>query len=677
MADGKRLTLKKLKRKSFWPSVIMFLVFAAVSVTMVFAGLQLISNYILGDRLGTACSQAMDTSILMERCVKEKNGLTYAVNYVSQFRDNTDNVYITDKQGDPVIHTGENVPDLTRPSSINIGDTYELYPDSQDDGSQLLQDANILALIKRAFYDDPLDNTRDRGMWMRETVIEERFWVKAHWDIEQYDLYVEKTIELQRQDIYYLSRLGVISIAIMLIPLLFLFINTVTNIYMQRAMTRLLYTDAVTGGHNWIYFQGTAQKLLEHFRNTRRPYALVDLHLVHYSNYVNCYGSDEAENLLECMDGFLGSRMGQRETFGRNAGADFGLLLRCQGADEAEWRQYCQNRLRSLLAELSGLKPERKLHFHAGVYMIPPSGAGGRMLTKRKDININQMFSYAGAAQRAERNGKEQIFFFDAALLEAQNWEQWVEDHMQLALTAGEFEVYYQPKYEPSGGRLVGAEALVRWNCQDRGMIPPGKFIPIFESNGFIMQLDDYMIAKIAKQQAEWVIQGKKVVPVSLNISRIHFSLEHLSEHIVQMIDAYGVKHELIGLEVTENAFFDNKQQLIETVERLRAYGFQISIDDFGAGYSSLNSLKDIPLDVLKLDAEFFRGDDARGRGRTIVKETVRLAHQLDLRVVAEGVELKEQVDFLAGIGCDMIQGYYFAKPMSLAEFEQRIERDA
>lgn len=677
MAAAKKLTLKKLKRKSFWPSVIMFLVFATVSITLVFAGLQLLSNYILGARLSTACSQAMDTGIVMERCMNEKNDLTYAVNYVSQFREEPNNVYITDKLRNAVVHTSENAPDLNRCYIVNIGDTYELYPDSNGATSGMLQDVNILEVMQRAFYDDPMDASQDRGAWMRETVIAETFWVKAHWNVDQYTLYVEKTIELQRQDIYYVSRLGVITLVILLIPLIFLFINTVTNIYTQRATTKLLYTDAVTGGHNWIYFQGTAQKILEHIRNARRPYALVDLHLVHYSNYVNCYGSDEGENLLECMDGFLKSRVGVREAFGHSAGADFGLLIRCQGMDETEWRQYCQNRLRSLLAELASLQPERKLHFHAGVYMIPPAGANGRIVTKRKNININQMFSYAGAAQRAECNGEEQVFFFDAALLEAQNWEQWVENHMQLALTAGEFEVYYQPKYEPSGGRLVGAEALVRWNCPDRGMIPPGKFIPIFESNGFIMKLDDYMIARVARQQAEWAIQGKKAVPVSVNVSRIHFSLDNLAEHIVRMIDSYGAKHELIELEVTESAFFDNKQLLVDTVRRLRAYGFQISIDDFGAGYSSLNSLKDIPLDVLKLDAEFFRGDDVMGHGRTIVKEAVRLAHQLDLRVVAEGVEQRGQVDFLAGIGCDMIQGYYFAKPMPLAEFEQRVERDA
>ena len=142
-------------------------------------------------------------------------------------------------------------------------------------------------------------------------------------------------------------------------------------------------------------------------------------------------------------------------------------------------------------------------------------------------------------------------------------------------------------------------------------------------------------------------------------------------------MDAYGPRHELIELEVTESAFFDDKDILVETVKQLKAYGFHVSMDDFGAGYSSLNSLKDIPLDVLKLDGEFFRGEDDDGRGEIVVKEAIQLARNLDMRVVAEGIERKEQVDFLAGQGCDMIQGFYFAKPMPVAEFEEKVEKDA
>ncbi len=655
----------------------MFFLFALVSVALVYEGLNLFSNYILGTRLSSACSEAMDTGILMERLMEEDRDLTYAVNYVSQFGDEHTNVYVTDAHGEMVTHTGDTLPDLSLRYDADIGDGYELYPNQGTAEKLKFENINLIDMIRQTFGEETKDQSVDRGEWMRETVIEDSFWVNVHWNISDYRLYVEQTIELNRQDVYYIARVGLIALCVLFIPLLVLFINTTTSVYLQRATTRLLYMDAVTGGHNWIYFRGNAQKQLEKLHSARHAYALIDLHIVHFSNYINCYGSDEAENLLECMDGFLRARMRLSEVFGHNAGADFGLLLRCRGENEEEWRVYCQERLRMLLAELASLQPERRLHIHAGVYLIPPVENKDRLLRKRKNVNVNQLFSYAGAAQRAEKDGCEQIFFFDDTLLEEQNWEQWVENHMQAALTAGEFEVYYQPKYEPSTKRLVAAEALVRWNCPEKGMISPGRFIPIFESNGFIMKLDDYMIGKVAKQQVEWALQGKKAIPVSVNVSRAHFALDDLAEHITRIVDSYGAKHELVELEVTESAFFDDKGQLIETINRLRAYGFMISIDDFGAGYSSLNSLKDIPLDILKLDAEFFRGEDAMDRAELIVAQTIQLAHRLGLHVVAEGVEHKEQVDFLANVRCDMIQGFYFARPLPLLEFEEHIERDA
>ena len=271
---------------------------------------------------------------------------------------------------------------------------------------------------------------------------------------------------------------------------------------------------------------------------------------------------------------------------------------------------------------------------------------------------------------------RSRFSFFDETMLADQSWELWVENNMDAALAAGEFQVYLQPKYSPADERLVGAEALVRWNSPEKGLIQPSRFIPIFEENGFITKLDDFMIAQVSKLLAEWTVQGKRMVPVSVNVSRAHFALEGLAEHISQLVDSYGPRHELLELEVTESAFFDDKEILISTVKQLKVYGFSISMDDFGAGYSSLNSLKDIPLDVLKLDGEFFRGSDESGRGAVIVEEAIRLARELNMRVVAEGVERREQVDFLACLGCDMIQGVYYAKPMPVEELEARAARD-
>ena len=255
---------------------------------------------------------------------------------------------------------------------------------------------------------------------------------------------------------------------------------------------------------------------------------------------------------------------------------------------------------------------------------------------------------------------------------EEQVWERRVEDDMDRALAANEFKVYLQPKYSTKKEELSAAEALVRWIHPEFGFVSPAKFIPIFERNGFITKLDDYMLTEVSRLQATWMEQGKKLVPISVNVSRAHFTSPDLAEHICSIVDEYKVPHEFIELELTESAFFDDKQTLLDTVKKLKEFGFKVSMDDFGAGYSSLNSLKELPLDIIKLDAQFFRDIEDKKRADLIVCDTIKLAKKLGMQIVAEGIETREQVDFLAGQHCDLIQGFYFAKPLPVAEFEER-----
>ena len=255
---------------------------------------------------------------------------------------------------------------------------------------------------------------------------------------------------------------------------------------------------------------------------------------------------------------------------------------------------------------------------------------------------------------------------------EEQVWERRIEDDMEKALENHEFQVYLQPKYSTKAEVLSAAEARVRWTHPVLGFISPGKFTPIFERNGFILQLDDYMLTEVAKLQAAWLEQGKQLVPISVNVSRAHFAEENLAEHICSIVDKFKVPHEYIELELTESAFFDDKTVLLTTVRKLKEFGFKVSMDDFGAGYSSLNSLKELPLDIIKLDAEFFRSVDDIERSNLIVGQTISLAKKLGMEIVAEGIETRDQVDFLAKQDCDLIQGFYFSKPLPVTEFEER-----
>lgn len=688
MSSVKEKRFKKLKRKKIWPSIVAFVLFILLCIGMIALFLQLFALYIMGTKIVQQYGETQHLQAVINGFLANGDSIEEAVDSMHKYTFGENDIYVMDADGHMLIKTGYSEPNFNLVLDFKLNEEFGLdagFVAVADNSNQFVYEEDSFTIfampvdevVKRTF--SPGNGHQGLGLWLNETIITQKYWLRAPLGGGEYDAYVKCIIQLQRQDIFYICIFGIIALLLLMIPIILLFINTIRSIVTQRRMTQIIYLDAVTGGKNWFYFRNYAERILTRRKNSKKPFAIVNLHLERYQNYCACYGVKAGEELLESMDGFLKARTGKNEFFARFEGADFGMLLACEGENEQENQENCKKRMRSLLAELSGLKPDQKIHFHAGINMIPPYvPEDGKWYHTRKNVDINQLYTYANAARITEEGADEkQITFFDQEMLGKQVWERWVEDTMEQALNNEEFQVYMQPKYSPLNGKMVGAEALVRWISPTEGLIPPGRFIPIFEDTGFITQLDDYMISHVAKLQAEWMIQGKKMIPVSVNVSRAHFAQEGLAEHICQLVDAYGPRHDLIELEVTESAFFDDKDILVETVKQLKAYGFHVSMDDFGAGYSSLNSLKDIPLDVLKLDGEFFRGDDDDGRGQVVVKEAIQLARNLDMRVVAEGIEKKEQVDFLASQGCDMIQGFYYAKPMPVEEFEEKVEKDA
>lgn len=688
MSSVKEKCFKKLKRKKIWPSILAFVLFILLCVGIVAVFVQVFAIYIMGNKVVQQFEEVQHVKAVLDGFLFNGETITEAVDDMHRYTLAKNDVYIIDQNGQIAVRTGLSEPDFNMVLDFNLAQRFGLeegFVAVADNRSQLVYKdgvRTVFAVPIDSVIKDSLTLSSERegfGLWLNKTIFTQQYWLRTSLGNGEYEAYVKCAIQVQRQDIFYICIFGMVAQVLLTIPIILLFINTLRSIVMQRKMTQLIYLDVVTGGRNWLYFQNYAERVLTRMRNSRKPFAIVNLHLERYHNYCACYGAKAGEELLEAMDGFLKARVAKNESFARHEGADFGLLLSCTGENGQEYQENCRKRIRSLVAELTGLRPDQKIHFHAGINMIPPYiPEDGKWYHTRKNVDINQLYTYANAARMAIGCMEEQkVTFFDQEMLDKQVWERWVEDTMEEALVNEEFQVYLQPKYSPLNGKLVGAEALVRWISPTEGLISPNRFIPIFEDTGFVTQLDDYMISRVAKLQAEWMIQGRKLIPISVNVSRAHFAQEGLAEHICQLVDAYGPRHELIELEVTESAFFDDKDILVETVKQLKAYGFHVSMDDFGAGYSSLNSLKDIPLDVLKLDGEFFRGDDDDGRGEVVVKEAIQLARNLDMRVVAEGIEKKEQVDFLARQGCDMIQGFYFAKPMPIAEFEEKVEKDA
>ncbi len=294
------------------------------------------------------------------------------------------------------------------------------------------------------------------------------------------------------------------------------------------------------------------------------------------------------------------------------------------------------------------------------------------------EIYVQQAVDRALIACHQSVNGSFQIF--DEHLQETLTMEHNIEGRMEKALEDGEFKAWYQPKYDIKTREIVGAEALVRWISPELGFMPPGKFIPLFERNGFVIQVDYYLLEQTCKLQRERIDAGKEVVPISVNQSRLHMTEEGYLDKIKMIRDTYDLPDGLIELEVTETMFgdFDAKsgQQNAEyIISELHKMGFSISVDDFGSGYSSFMMLGSLPMDVMKIDRSLLTGADKSARLREILRNVINLGNSLQMRVLCEGIETKEQEDLLLELGCHYGQGFLNAKPMPVADFVEFFEK--
>ena len=293
-------------------------------------------------------------------------------------------------------------------------------------------------------------------------------------------------------------------------------------------------------------------------------------------------------------------------------------------------------------------------------------------LVKNRDLSINEMYDKANlASKNCKGNYIQNYFFYTKEMSEDIIKEQRIINNMKNALKNEEFVLYLQPKYELQRNSIAGAEVLVRWITADGRMISPGEFIPVFERNGFILKLDQYVWEKTCQLLAGWRDEGRKIFPVSVNISRVSLYNPKIVDVICGLTEKYNIPPEWLQLELTESAYTGNPKAIKEMMEQLQKKGFSILMDDFGSGYSSLNVLKDITVDVLKIDMKFLDGSGDDGRSENILASVVRMAKWLNMPVVAEGAERKEQVSFLHSIGCEYVQGFYFARPMPVKEYEK------
>ena len=461
-------------------------------------------------------------------------------------------------------------------------------------------------------------------------------------------------------------------VGVILVAFVVLIVFMIRSIINFNRVVRLFYADPITGGHNWMWYVMNGDELLQSRKYKKQSLAVVTITFINYRNYCLCHSIAEGEEILVKLNRSLAAQVRGFEMCAHTTMDSFALLLYFD--NEAN----ITRRLQTMMDVLQNTDKDHNFIFEAGVDIIRPEVNSSGVIVRRTECSIEKAYNNACTAITVQgETDPGGVFIFDDKLLEEQRWYDIVQEHQMKAIVNNEFEVYYQPKYNPKTLELGGAEALIRWNSPEYGFVSPGRFIPIFEKNGFITEIDHFMIRRVAANQRMWLDMGYKVGCVSVNVSRAHFAEKDLALQIKDMVDAAGCPHDLLEIELTESAFFDDQNAMIETIKALKSFGFKVSMDDFGAGYSSLNSLKDMPLDVLKLDAGFFRGDKAGDRGQIVVSETIKLAKNLRMKTVAEGVDEKEQVDFLASQGCDLIQGYYFAKPMPMADYAAKLTRIA
>ncbi|MBQ8318315.1 MAG: EAL domain-containing protein [Lachnospiraceae bacterium] len=660
MSRAKDKRIKKFNRKRIWPSIVgVFLIsvilFGIVSAVLAIYTLDLIDkklydSYDLSNKIADYMISD-DLSDVTQEELEQYIEITDTVSAVTVL-DGSNNTVWSNNTYTPDINDA-----LTYYSDTDVFESGFEIIIHYDSGSVFVKDDKEVRLSED-FSQYLAEQIKDVNI--KEVLTKRNIPIMSIeiWQVIQHDGYnffVLNDITVLNNDLYMVFITFVMMVFMIMIFMIYYISSLVSVARSQHKITKILYTDMITGGYNWLYFTKKGDRLLRRNRG-KYNYAIVNLRMEKYRSFCTCFGVKEGEELLEKFYMVLKKNLRKKELMAHHDEADFGLLITYVNEEDLI------SRIDKLEFSLNSVMPSIKMYFRYGL-----------CLADNNEREVDSLYNNASTAlELLPEDSEEKIASYDIEMKKQQLWERKVEDEMDKALVTNQFKLYLQPKYSTKDEEIAGAEALVRWVHPADGLIPPNKFIPIFEKNGFILQLDDYMIEQVAIQQSKWIQEGRELFPISVNVSRAHFTREDLAEHICKIVDKYNVPHKFIELELTESAFFDDKYVLIDTVKQLRDYGFIVSMDDFGAGYSSLNSLKELSIDVLKIDADFFRGVDSVERGMLIVSEVIDLAKKLNMKIVAEGIESREQVDFLAAQECDLIQGYYFAKPMSIEEFEEK-----
>lgn len=535
---------------------------------------------------------------------------------------------------------------------------------SYGDGMQKEYDNIFIYTGDAAQYDDAIQEKVENDM--REKL--SRVGIGVNEDNDKY-FYCYKPLEIESSDMNWyifsiepksvlnermhpimrdIQFLTVILICILVMAnIIFLYYN----VRRRQELFRLAYKDSITGGDNFSNFKEKAKK----YENTEGYVIALDISEFKLVN--NVCGNASGDEVLKVIWDVILANCNDNEQAAR-VNADRFVIFWIESS-----KKTVTYRIEKLINEIEGISEQLSV---PRLYPV----IGIRAVEKLDDAD--KRYGEALRAKALIKNRRDRHYaFYDEidydTIVENKN----LENGFEKALADKKFEVWYQPKFNSHTGKIVGSEALIRWRADDGSLISPGRFIPLFEKNGNIIRLDEYVFREVCRQQKEWQKEGIQILPVSVNISRFSLYYSNVVEKYERIINYYDVDHKYVQIEITESAIIENTV-IVELIQKFHDAGFDILLDDFGSGYSSLASLNQMPFDTIKLDKSLvdYVGNE---NGEKLLKFIVQLVQSLGMKITAEGVEYKEQLDFLENLNCDDIQGFYFSKPLMLADFSAKL----
>lgn len=493
-----------------------------------------------------------------------------------------------------------------------------------------------------------------------------RSWA-VYLPLEINEWFVLGIVTEQDMNAAYYSIMGTVALVAAAMVIFTFLIYTMNQIQRrsERRLEKLAYQDPLLEMDNFVRFSMDLTDSLkkEPFKKAAFWYGDID----EFKIFNETFGYEAGDQLLKNMASILSELCEDGDKFCRETADHFVGIHYYESHEELIcWYQRLTEQLEHyVLFE----KDSFRLVFSIGFYCAD---------TQESLLTVNEMYNRAKMAQKSIKQEKNVKYaFYSEEIRRKLLRENELESRMKGALDAGEFQMFIQPKTAVlENNRIAGGEVLVRWKIPGQGMISPGEFIPLFEKNGFIVPLDRYMFESACAWLRAYLDEGGRPIRIAVNVSRLGIFQEDFLDFYSGMKRKYQIPDKMMELEFTESLAVEDNALLGRRAHQLKERGFICSLDDFGAGYSSLNTLKDLPIDVLKLDMLFFRKDTDVNKSRIIVSNVIHLAKQLDIRIVAEGVEEPEQVDFLRECACDVIQGFVFERPIPAEEFRELLKKD-